>query len=82
MKLKYKGGSMKKTLQSLLFLIFSLTLFGEEIDIIFTNGNIITMKNSKDIQSAIAIKDGKIFKVGSDENILKLSSEKTKKIDL
>ncbi|MCQ9627303.1 amidohydrolase [Cetobacterium somerae] len=73
---------MKKTLQSLLFLIFSLTLFGEEIDIIFTNGNIITMKNSKDIQSAIAIKDGKIFKVGSDENILKLSSEKTKKIDL
>lgn len=73
---------MKKTLKSLLFLTFSLTLFGEEIDLIFTNGNIITMNNSKDVQEAVAIKDGKIYKVGSNKDILKFSSEKTKKIDL
>ena len=73
---------MRKTLKSLLFLTFSLTLFGEDIDLIFTNANIITMNNPKDIQEAIAIKNGKIYQVGRNEEILKLSSEKTKKVNL
>ncbi|MGL5935806.1 MAG: amidohydrolase [Cetobacterium sp.] len=73
---------MNRKIKSLLFLGFSLTLFAEDVDLIFTNGNIITMSNSKDIQEAIAIKDGKIYKIGTNENISKLSSNKTQNINL
>ncbi len=49
---------------------------------LYINGNIITMNDSKDIVSAIAIEDGKILKVGTDEEILKLKDDNSTVIDL
>lgn len=49
---------------------------------IYVNGKIITMNSSQDIVSAIAIEDGKILKVGTDEEVLALKDDNTEVIDL
>lgn len=49
-------------------------------DIIFINGNIITMKNSSDRTSSVAVKDGRIIGTGNDLNHLR--GFDTKVVDL
>jgi predicted amidohydrolase YtcJ len=51
-------------------------------DLIYTNGNIITMDDALPSAKGVAIKDGKILLVGSDEDVLKAKGDKTRVIDL
>ncbi len=53
----------------------------ESADLIITNAKVAVMDANRTITEAIAVKDGKILKTGSSEDILKLKSEKTKTID-
>ncbi|MFK7949292.1 MAG: amidohydrolase [Saprospiraceae bacterium] len=50
-------------------------------DLIVINGNIATMNDNEPSAEAIAIKDGKIIAIGSNEDILKYKHESTKEID-
>ena len=51
-------------------------------DIVFYNGTVVTVDEKFSIAQAIAVRDGKILKVGDNEAILKLAGPKTHKIDL
>lgn len=55
--------------------LFSLTMIGcttpEQVDSIIHNGKIYTVDSSNSIQQAIAVKDGKIVAIGSNDEILK-----------
>ncbi len=50
-------------------------------DLIVTNAKVAVMNSNRTITEAIAVKDGKILKTGTNEAILKLKSENTKTID-
>lgn len=50
-------------------------------DLVFTNGKIITLK-ADDIVNAVAVKGGKILRIGSNESILETVGETTLCIDL
>lgn len=52
------------------------------MDTIIYNGTIHTMEASLPVAEAVAIKDGIIVRVGTNEDIVKLKKEKTKLIDL
>lgn len=52
------------------------------MDLILYKGNIITVDKVNKKANAVAIKDGKIYSVGSDNEILKLKSHNTKVINL
>ncbi len=51
-------------------------------DIVFYNGSVVTVDEKFSIAQAIAVRDGKILKVGDNDAILKLAGPKTHKIDL
>ena len=51
-------------------------------DIIFHNARITTLDRSNPVASAVAIKDGKFVAVGSDEDVLRLATGGTRKVDL
>lgn len=51
-------------------------------DIIYINGNIVTVDEKIQNAEAVAVKDGKILAVDSKEEILKLKGESTKVVDL
>lgn len=51
-------------------------------DSVFVNGKVITMDPSETIAEAVAIKFGKILKVGADSEIRKLVGDNTEVIDL
>ncbi|GJM65100.1 amidohydrolase [Persicobacter diffluens] len=51
-------------------------------DMIFLNGNIHTVNAQNEVVSAIAISEGKIIKVGTDQEILKFKGSNTQCIDL
>jgi len=73
-----------KLLYLLILCYLSLVPFNSSFcaDIIFINGNIITVDKNFSIVEAIAIFGNKIEKVGSNSELLKLSNSKTKIIDL
>jgi len=50
--------------------------------VIFVNGNVITLDPSKPRAGAIAIRDGKIIGVGTDEEMLSVAGKNAKVIDL
>lgn len=54
----------------------------QNADYIFYGGKVHTVNSSDDVFEAIAVKDNKVFAVGSDEEIKALADEKTKMIDL
>lgn len=60
----------------------SPSLFSEVADFILFNGKIITIDSQDQIVEAIAIKDGKILSVGSNQEILQYSGAGCKQIDL
>jgi len=66
-------------------LAFSLTsagALGEEPDLILHRGKIVTVDRAFTVQDAMAIRGGKILRVGSDEDILKLKGPQTELLDL
>lgn len=55
---------------------------GPAPDLVFFNGNFFTADSLQPRASALAVLDGRIVAVGSDEEIKKLAGEKTGRIDL
>ncbi|QNN55794.1 amidohydrolase [Diaphorobacter ruginosibacter] len=53
-----------------------------EPDVIFHNARITTLDRSRPVASAVAVKDGRFVAVGSDEEVLRLASGPTRRIDL
>ena len=53
----------------------------ESADLIVTNAKVAVMDDNRTITEAIAVKDGKILKTGTTEEILKLKGDATKSID-
>jgi hypothetical protein len=51
-------------------------------DLILVNGVVLTLDSQDTVSEAVAVKDGKIVSVGSDEDMSKLSGPGTKVIDL
>lgn len=51
-------------------------------DLIYYNGNIITVNDDNDLAEAVAIFDGKIIKVGNNEEVLSFKNADTKLVDL
>lgn len=51
-------------------------------DVIYTNGDIITMNGGTSTAEAVALKDGRILSVGSAAKVLKTKGDSTKMVDL
>ena len=51
-------------------------------EVIFYNGNVTTVDEKFSIKQAIAIRGNKIFKVGTDAEVLRFAGPNTRKIDL
>jgi imidazolonepropionase-like amidohydrolase len=51
-------------------------------DVVLVHGRILTVDAHDSIAEAIAIRDGRILRVGTDADILAMVTEKTKVIDL
>ncbi len=73
-------------MRSIFFIALSFWLIScqkeQSADTILINGNIYTVDESNPLVTAVAIKDGNIFQVGSDEDIQKLKGTQTEVIDL
>jgi predicted amidohydrolase YtcJ len=74
-------------MQKSLLLLLSLAFFScqndkQVADTILLNGNIYTVDKAMPTAQALAIKDGLILSVGSNDDIEKLKGEKTEVIDL
>ncbi|HEV3204327.1 MAG TPA: amidohydrolase [Gemmataceae bacterium] len=57
-------------------------LFAADADLIFHNGKIVTVDKQFSIHQAIAVKDERILKVGTAEEVLKTKGDKTQLLDL
>src|SRR5258706_10936307 len=53
-----------------------------QADLIFHHGRVVTVDHDFSMQQAIAVKEGKILRVGTDSQILKLKGPKTEVVDL
>src|SRR5436190_8403721 len=51
-------------------------------DVVLHNGKILTADDKFTIAQAVAIRDGKFLKVGSNDDVLALAGPDTKKVDL
>ena len=51
-------------------------------DTIYFNGNVITLDSDELVAEAIAVKDGKILAVGDSTDIISMSGEATRKVNL
>jgi predicted amidohydrolase YtcJ len=63
-------------------LLSSLSAFAQTPDLILIHGKILTVDTKDTIAQAVAIRQGNILAVGSDEEILHLAGNKAKVIDL
>ena len=66
----------------LLVFLFNSCVEEPRADVIFFNGDIVTMVTDDKVQQAIAIKDGKILYVGSQEDLESYQGGSTEMIDL
>ncbi len=60
----------------------SLNVFAQQADLIYINGNIITVQSNGNRAEAIAIKGDKIISIGSNKKVTALKGSSTKVIDL
>lgn len=68
---------------SLMFLVLVVSCGDRETaDLVLLNGKIYTVNTTNEVVQAVAVKEGKIWKVGSTEEISDLIGETTEKIDL
>lgn len=58
-----------------------VTTSGVTADLIVTNAKVAVMDSHRTITEAIAVKDGKVLKTGTTEEVLKLQGANTKTID-
>ena len=69
-----------------LTLAFSLLTFtsavGQVADKIYRGGDIVTINDKQPFAKAVAVKDGKILAVGSEEDVAKFRDSKTQVVDL
>lgn len=73
----------KRILISALFIIFFVSCgMQETADVIYKNGKIYTVNENQPWAEAVAIKDGKFIKVGSNEEVESLIGNSTKVIDI
>jgi predicted amidohydrolase YtcJ len=66
----------------IIFLAAPLNIFAEGADLILINGNILTVDPRDSIAHAIAIGEGKILAVGSNEEVRKHARKDTRIVDL
>ncbi len=68
------------------YIIITLSIISctnnQEADILYVNGKIYTVNEVLPWAEAVAIKDGKFIKVGSDDEVKVLKGENTKVVDL
>src|SRR4051794_14920366 len=67
------------------FIVTSTAIAAEQsatADLILHHGKILTVDKAFSIAQAIAVKDGKILRVGSDADVLASKGDKTQIIDL
>lgn len=74
---------MKKMFAALLFFVFAVSAFGQQLsaDLVITNAKIHTMAADGKVAAAIAIRDGKIIAVGGESDVKGLIGTATKVID-
>ena len=72
---------MRWLLLLLLPLLF-LPQFQNRADVVFINGNVITVNDNFEVKEAIAIRENRVMLVGSDEEIRGLTGLRTEVIDL
>lgn len=74
---------MKKMFAALLFFVFAVSAFGQQLsaDLVITNAKIHTMAADGKVAAAIAIRDGKIIAVGAESDVKGLIGTATKVID-
>ena len=68
---------MKKIIN---LLLITTPLFA--VDLIFFGGDILTMNDNQPVVEAIAVEDGRITAIGTEENIIKLRTWRTKIVNL
>jgi len=74
---------IKQILISTLLMIFIVSCGKQETaDVIYKNGKIYTVDENQPWAEAVAIKDGKFFKVGSNDDVEGLAGENTEVVDL
>jgi predicted amidohydrolase YtcJ len=81
----YKEEPMKNIISAIFFIaVFSLSASGQQVtaDLILLNGKVFTSDPMKPFAQAIAIHGERILVVGSDAEIKKLGSAKTRLVDL
>ncbi len=54
----------------------------QQADLIFHNGKVVTVDADFSVRQAVAIRDGKVVRVGSNEAVLKLKGDQTKLVNL
>ena len=57
-------------------------VLGLEPDVVYHSGQVVTVNENDDIVQAIAIKDGRIVGLGSDDRVLGLAGPKTLRVNL
>ena len=55
---------------------------GLEPDVVYHSGQVVTVNENYDIVQAIAMKDGRIVDLGSDDSVLGLAGPKTLQVNL
>jgi predicted amidohydrolase YtcJ len=73
---------MHSRLLSLIVAAFALRLGAAEADLILHHGKVVTVDRRFSIKQAVAVKEGRILRVGSDRQILRLQGPRTEMIDL
>ncbi len=63
-------------------LLSSIVMAAVEADVIYHNGNIVTINDKQPQAQAVAVKDGRILAVGDNSDILQMTNDSTSKIDL
>jgi predicted amidohydrolase YtcJ len=73
---------MRKITLILVALFYGLSAYAQTADLILLHGKILTVDANDSIAQAVAIRQGKILAVGSDQQIFSLAGSKTQTIDL
>jgi len=69
-------------LPGLVALCWMLSVHAEVADTIYYNGPVVTVDDNLPLAEAVAVKDGRILAVGSEVDILALTGEQTRLVDL
>jgi predicted amidohydrolase YtcJ len=73
---------MRKHAFTLACLLCAFSAYAQTADMVLLHGKILTVDAKDSIAQAVAIRQGKIVAVGSDQQILSLAGPKTERIDL